>query len=200
MDYMITNPNKKIYMRLDSNGYPETCVKQKAQKFEYSKAKNILNNLPKTLKKFHFKVQAVSEIVDKEDKKEEVFISTYYIVSDRVNQWVERVKDCNGLAKDATERKNELLDALSNVDKDLSNHLHRIELTKWKNGCDGYKEYKEIKNILEKRRNIKDELTVVSSILEANLQSIASNRIQEVVDRLSNRVFNIREVKDYDTL
>lgn len=205
MDYIITNPNKKIYIRLDSSGHPETCVKPKAQKFEYSKAKNILHNLPKTLKKFHFKVQAISgEVVNNEQEerniKEKVFISTYYSIPDCVNQWVDRVKDCNGLAKDAAERRNVLIDALSNVDKDLSNCLHKIELTKWKNGCDGYKEYKEIKNILEKRRSIKDELTVVSSILESNLQSMASDRIQKIVDRLSNRVFNIREVKDYDIL
>lgn len=205
MDYVITNPNKKIYIRLDSSGHPETCIKQNAQKFEYSKAKNILHNLPKTLKKFHFKVQAVNgEIINNEqeerDCKEQIFISTYYIVPDCVNRWVDRVKDCNGLAKDAAERKNVLIDALSNVDKELSNCLHIIELTKWKNGCDGYKEYKTVKNILERRRCIKDELTVVQSILESNLQSMASDRIEKVVNRLGNRVFNIREVKDYDFL
>ena len=86
------------------------------------------------------------------------------------------------------------------MDKDLSNCLHLIELTKWKNGCDGYKEYKSIKNILEKRRNIKDELTIVQSILESNLESMATNRVEKVVSRLCNRVFNMREVEDYDNL
>ncbi len=202
MDYVITNPGKKLYIKLDKNGFPETCTKQMAQRFESSKARNILDNLPKTLKKFHFKVLPLpDEIVHKEeDKKEEILLSTYYTVSDSVNMWVERVKSCNDLAKDALQRKQELIRLLSNIDKELSNCLHKIELTKWKNGCDGYKEYKSVKTILEKRRIIKDELTVVQSILSANLESMATNRVEQVVDRLTNRIFEIREVENYDCL
>lgn len=205
MDYVITNSAKKIYIRLDKNGAPEICTKQMAQKFENSKARNILYHLPRTMKRFHFKVIPLQEeIVHKEenseDAREEIIISTYYTVPDSVTKWVERVKNCNDLAKDAAKRKDELLQALSNVDKELSNCLHLIELTKWKNGSDGYKEYKSVKNILEKRRTIKDELTVVQSILESNLESIASNRIEKVVSRLSNRIFSMREVEDYDNL
>lgn len=205
MDYVITNSNKKIYIRLNDKGCPETCVRQKAQRFESSKAKNILDNLPKTMKKFHFKLQVasddyVSTLSSGEAQSEEVIISTYYTVSESVIKWVDRVKNCNDLARDAKNRKSELVCALSNVDKELSNCLHEIELTKWKNGCSGYKEYKAVKNILEKRRRIKDELIVIQSILESNLQSIAADRIEKVVERLGNRIFNIREVKDYDDL
>lgn len=38
----------------------------------------------------------------------------------------------------------------TNADKEVSNCLHRIELTNWKNGCDGYKEYKTLKMVLKK--------------------------------------------------
>lgn len=208
MDYLITNSSKNLYIRLDDKGHPVTCVKSLAQRFESSKAKNVLDNLPKTLKNFHFKIKAVPEVEtvvvhkddDNNEERDKVLISTCYMIPKRVNQWVERVKNCNDLAKDADKRKGELIEALSNVDKDLSNCLHKIELTKWKNGCDGYKEYKAVKSILERRRGIKDELTVVQSILESNLQSMASDRIEKVVKRLENRVFNIREVQNYDIL
>lgn len=210
MDYIITNPSKKLYIRLGKNGVPETCPKEMLQRFEHSKAKNILDHLPKTMKKFHFKVVPIpDEIVHREKsveegknkrREEKVIINTYYSVPDEINRWVERVKNCNDLANDASKRKDELIQALSNADKDLSNCLHKIELTKWKNGCEGYKEYKAVKNILEKRRKIKDELTVCQSILECNLESMASNRIEKVVNRLSNRVFEIREVEDYSDL
>lgn len=202
MDYVISNYNNKVYIRLDENGSPVTCVKQMAQRFENSKARNILDNLPKSLKRFQFHVEPLSdEIIHKEvETKEEVIISTYYTVSDTVTQWVDRVKNCNDLANDAAKRKEELVQALSNADKDLSNCLHKIELTKWKNGCDGYKEYKEVKIILEKRRNIKDELTVVQSILTSNLESIATNRIEKIVNGLSNRTFSMRGVEDYASM
>ena len=202
LDYVITNPNKKVYIRLNENGSPETCSKQTAQRFEFSKAKNICGSLPKSLRKFHFKVEAIpEEITHKEIERveeKEVIISTYYTVSESVTRWIDRVKSCNDLAIDAAKRKDELEKLLSNVDKEKENCLHCIELTKWKNGCDGYKEYKKLKMVLEKRRCIKDELTVVQSILASNLESMATNRIEKVVNGLSNRVFSVREVEDYD--
>lgn len=197
MDYYITSPNKKVYLRLNENGAPEICTKKMAQRFENSKARNILDSLPKTMKKFHFKVEPIPEEIvhKKEEFKEEVIVSTYYVVPDTVNKWVERVKSCNNLAIDATKRKEELIKELSKIDKEKSNCLHNIELTKWENGCDGYKEYKKLKIILEKRRCIKDELLVVQSILSSNLESMATNQVEKVVKGLSNRVFTIREVE-----
>ena len=38
MDYLITNPSQKVFIRLNQNGSPEICNKQAAQKFENSKA------------------------------------------------------------------------------------------------------------------------------------------------------------------
>ena len=58
------------------------------------------------------------------------------------------------------------------------------ELEKWKDGCTGYKEYKSVKLILEKRRTIKDELIVVTSILDSSLESIAADRIEKIVGNL----------------
>lgn len=52
----------------------------------------------------------------------------------------------------------------------------------------------EQKTILERRRVIKDELSVVDSILTSNLQSIATDRIQKVVNGLSKRKFVVRDV------
>ncbi len=55
---------------MDKNSFPETGTKQMAQRFESSKARNILDSLPKTLKKFHFQVLPLpDEIVHKEENK-----------------------------------------------------------------------------------------------------------------------------------
>ncbi len=135
LDYLITNPNKTVYIRLNENGTPETCVKKVEQRFENSKARNILDNLPKTLKRFHFRIVPIPDVIAygqeevKEEAKERI-INTYYTISDSVTQWVDRVKNCKDLAKDAAKRKEELVQALTNADKALSNCLHKIELTK----------------------------------------------------------------------
>lgn len=60
MDCLITNG--KQYIRLDSNGSPQTRGQVLAERFSEDKAKNIIKNLPKPLRKFHFNVQLVSEI------------------------------------------------------------------------------------------------------------------------------------------
>lgn len=197
MDYMIVNPSKSVYIRLD-NGRPVTCGKSELQRFEYSKARNIVSNLPKTMHKFHFQVKAIPEIPPPRKPKDEVrkerYLQKTYVISNEVQGWLDRVRQCNGLATDASKRKSELVHDLSNIDLELSNCLHEIELSGNMNACDGYKEYKRTKLILEKRRVIKDELSVVDCILNCNLASMASDRVQKVVDGLHKRKFTFREV------
>lgn len=216
LDYVITNHNKKIFIRLGDGGVPETCSKNQCQYFTQKKAKNVLKSLPKTMKKFHFLAIKMPPSFDQDkcDQQEAFNKNTYhesdyedknnttkcktlkkeYVVSSEVETWLDKMKSCNGLAKEALSRKGELLCQLSNVDRELSNCLHEIELCKNMNACNGYKEYRRIKIILEKRRVIKDELIVVKSILSSNLQSIGSDRIQRVIDGLGNRKFTIRDV------
>lgn len=60
MECLITNG--KQYIRLDSNGTPQTCGQVLADRFPEDKARNIIRNLPKPMRKFHFNVQLISEI------------------------------------------------------------------------------------------------------------------------------------------
>lgn len=155
VDYVIVNPQKTLYIRTE-NGQPITCSKQNRQRFEYSKACNILAHLPKKLHKFHFRVEAIPEIgvsppsalspINHEEQSASKYIKKPYEVPHEVQGWLDRVKEYNGLAKDAASRKCELLSQLSNVDKELSNCLHEIELTGSMNACNGYKEYRRTKN------------------------------------------------------
>ena len=214
LDYVITNHSRKIFIRLGDGGTPETCSKNQCQYFTQKKAKNILKSLPKTMKKFHFMSIKMPPLFDQDkcDQQESCKNMFYksdhedknnikcktlkkeYVVPSEVETWLDKMKSCNGLAKEALCRKSELIRQLSNIDKELSNCLHEIELSKNMNACNGYKEYRRIKIILEKRRIIKDELIVVKSILSSNLQSIGSDRIQKVIDGLRNRKFAIRDV------
>ena len=210
MNYVISGHGGKIFIRLSGNGVPETCTKKLRQEFEYSKARNVLDNLPKSMKRFHFKVEPVPQIqiekispdakISPPISNKKKVIQNTYIVPECVSGWLNKVKNCNELAKDASKRKEELVHLLSDVDKELSNCLHSIELEPSKNGCEGFKEYKRAKNILEKRRIIKDELVIVSSILNSNLSSIASDKIEKVVNGLSNRKFTIREIEDENVI
>lgn len=77
MDYVIKN-HKNVFIRLNENGKAVTCTEFDKTLFEFSKAKNVLNCLPKTLKKLNFKVEAVPEItvsknVSKENEEKRLF-------------------------------------------------------------------------------------------------------------------------------
>ena len=61
MDYVIKN-RKGVYIRLNDNGTPVTCAEHEKSLFEQSKAKNIFDNLPKTLKRLNFKVEPILDI------------------------------------------------------------------------------------------------------------------------------------------
>lgn len=207
MNYVVTND--KLYIRLSPEGSPVTCSKRNAQVFEKDKADNILKNLPKVLKNFHFKVkpapQSEQEVprnktkTDNVQSEEKKYIrKDSYIPCDEVVQWIEKSRQCSEFVEDATRRRSVLHKKLANVDRELSNCMHQIELEKWKSGCDGYKLYKLEKEILEKRRQIKDELVIIQSVLDNTKCTIGIKNIEKTFNRLGTRRFEIRIIEDDD--
>lgn len=130
MDYVIKN-RKGVYIRLNDNGTPVTCAEHEKSLFEQSKAKNIFDNLPKTLKRLNFKVEPILDIRQNKlnsslDRK--VIKSENYIIPDQITQWIEKFGICDDILKEAQERKEELSRLLSDVDKEFSNMVHKVEL------------------------------------------------------------------------
>ena len=202
MDYVIKN-HKNVFIRLNENGKAVTCTEFDKTLFEFSKAKNVLNSLPKTLKKLNFKIEAIPEVekpkqvvVEKKEKK--VIQSKNYTPSENLICWLEKFRLCDDIITEAKGRKEELCVNLSNCDKELSNELHKIELESNKNACAGFLEYKKVKTILEKRRNIKDELMIISNILSMDFRSFDSEDIKKSIEGLSKRKFTLRVIEDCD--
>lgn len=165
MDYIIKN-HKNLYIRLNKNGTPVTCAEHEKTLFEQLKAKNILDSLPKTLRKLKFKVEAIPDIgqgklnISTENK---ILQTDNYIVSDQIKQWIEKFGICDDILKEAKRRKDELNKIISNYDRAVSNWLHEVELEKKKNACGGYLKYKDIKEIVDKRRIAKDEWIIINN-------------------------------------
>ena len=194
MDYVIKN-DRNVYVKLNKQGCLVTCVEAVKGIFEYSKAKNLLASMPKSLKRFNFKLKAISEITEK-PKEETVIEKEDYILSDEVNKWLEKFGTCDEIITEAKERREELVIMLSNVDKELSNELHKIELEKSKNAYQGFLEYKQLKSIMEKRRNIKDELMIISNVLKMDFRSFKGEDIQKAIKGLAARKFTFRVTEE----
>ena len=197
LDYVITNQSNKVYIKLDENGLPVTCSKQDAQHFENSKARNILDNLPRTMKKFHFKVTAIPDITIKEKEPEtKVIQKENYVLSDNVKRWIDKFKVCDDIVTEAKERKAELQIELSNIDKEFSNLVHKIEFEEKIDLYGGWIERNQIKANREKRRDIKDELLIVSNVLKTDFTYMSSENIRKSVEGLANRKFTLRVVEE----
>ena len=197
LDYIIANSSNNVYIKLNENGSPITCSKQDAQHFESSKARNILDNLPKTMKKFHFKVIGIPDITIKEKESEtKVIQKENYVLSDNVKRWIDKFKVCDDIVAEAKERKVELQIELSNIDKEFSNLVHKIEFEEKIDLYGGWIERNQIKENREKRRDIKDELLIVSNVLKTDFTYMSSENIRKSVEGLANRKFTLRVVEE----
>lgn len=202
MDYVIKN-HKNLYIRLNKNGTPVTCAEHEKTLFEQSKAKNILSNLPKTLKKLNFIVEAIPDIQPKEilnsNAEKCVIEGGNYIVLDQIKQWVEKFGICDDILKEAQKRKKELNKALSEIDKEFINIIHEIEFEGKIDLYGGWQERNRVKENREKRRYIKNEMLVLSSVLKMDFRNLDRNTIDKVVTGLTKRKFTYRVVEEEET-
>lgn len=195
MGYVITN--ERIYIRLSENGAPVSTSKKDAQVFTKEKAENILKALPKVLKNFHLNLKYVPDEKKEQEEEEKKYIkSDCYKPCDEVVEWIQKAESLHDFSKNIRSRKDILHKKLSNVDKELSNCMHEIELSKWKNGSEGYKEYRAVKEVLEKRRKIKDELIILQSISQNIQCNVNIKNIRKAFNRLGTRRFEIRIIED----
>lgn len=199
MDYEIVSGNQKVYIKLDSGGRPVTCGKSERGKFEKSKAKNILNSLPKTLRKFHFKMEAIPDIPKKEDPttKPKVIENVGYVPSSNVTQWIEKFGQCGDILNAAIERHSELVKNLSDLDKGLTDLLHSVELERPKDLFKAWIIYTDIRTNRRKRRDVKDELRIIRDVIHGvDPAALQREHIKKSVDDLANRKYIYRIIED----
>lgn len=200
MDYEIRN-SKNLYIRLNEYGRPETCSKNFSTKFEYSKAKNILDNLPKTFKKMGFKVIAIPEIKIEqptiESVSKKIIKNENYQVSNNVLDWVEKFGMCGDILSDAQSRVNLLKEELKKSDDEMLDILHIIEIENPKDLYGGWKEYKRIRENRERRREIKDELRIIENVItEFNFDCLKRDNVKKSIDKLLKRKYRFRLIEE----
>ena len=211
LDYIITTSNKKNFIRLNNNGTPEICSsKYDAQKFEYSKAKNLLEPLPRTMKKFHFRAEAVPEItlknrdvprnnqLEKKVMNKESVATEEYIPSESVTRWVDKFGSCEDTINEARQREKQLIEELHKKDDEIIDILHIIEIEKPKDLYKGWLLYKRIKRNRKERRDIKDELIIVENVLShlTDASCLHRKNIQKAINGLFNRKYTFRVVEE----
>jgi len=197
MNYVIKN-HKNVYIRLNENGKAVTCSEHEGSLLEYSKAKNILGSLPKTLRRLNFKVEPVPDIIQKKVIEEKDVKREEYVLSENITRWVEKFGKCGDILGEAEEREKQLVNDLKDNDKELIDILHIIEIEKPKDMFSGWQLYKRIRNNRIERRSMKDELLIVENVLEQikNISCFHREKIQRAINGLFTRKYTFRIVEE----
>lgn len=190
MNYIIKN-SKNVFIRLGENGQPLTCSDEYKQSFEFSKAKNILGSLPKTMKRMRFRVEPIPEIV-KEKEKEIIEPSVTYEIPKGIDEIKDKLNSCIKLIDELRERKDDIAQELHENNQRFTDVRHKIELEKDKNMYEGYLLYVETRTLLRKRRELKDEKSVIDCVLNMKMSNLSIEQLENMVEGLKNRKYEFR--------
>lgn len=196
MRYTIKN-DKGTYVRLDSNGRPATCGEKEKGMFEFQKAKNILDNLPKILKRMEFKLEAVPSPEKREEKdglpNDGGFLEgNAYKIPDAVSRWADKFGEYEKIAEEARGRMKELDEMYSENKRMILDVRHRIELESNKDLYGGWLLYVELRTLLRKRRDIKDERMIICDAMRMKVSKVSSKEIKKRIDGLAERKYTFR--------
>lgn len=195
--YVITDGTCWI-MRDRNKKYVPTSNEALADIFGNKEANSVYqNNLSKALKSvFHAEKIDKPPALIKQISHEEVKSNTETVsVAANIQYWVDKVSGLNGLVAEALHRKEELINQLSEVDKELCDINHYIEFCNL-NAAQGYKAYKMIKDRRMKRRSIKNELDVLNMILGKKLSESVTNEITNAVLGMDKRIYEPRVLNE----
>lgn len=205
--YFVIKNNKNVYITLNKNGQPNPCTENDKGEFDKVKAQNILNSLPKTMKRMGFKVECVpdvviqtpiQQIVSQESKaidgnKKFHPSNKNYQPSENVTRWVEKFGMCSDVISESEQRYIELKKLLHSSDERLMDILHDIELDDPHDMYAAWKLYTEIRKNRNDRRQLKDEMIIIGGVLEqVNSNVVSRKRTQKIVDGLFDRKYTYR--------
>lgn len=193
MEYYITDGEGRY---LSGAGGIHVVNKEKATKFKYDKAVNILKHgIPKSLGNL-----ALWKYVKVEDESEEVdSISIYKDIMDMDFIPMDEIK--GKLIKLSATTK-ELLDyskcldkKIAYIEKEIVDLYHYIEFSNF-NAAKGYHAYKLLKDVLTQRRELKNERDVLRNFTQEDRISFYVADITERLDAVDNAQYQPRVLQE----
>lgn len=188
--YIITNGRN--YLSIDSNQQITTVAKRdKAKRFTYDKAKNVLANLNRRLKNLGYYMEL--------DEEANQFIEQASNgANQEINAILSQVQEFESYIQDIGKKRDALSYELSRVDAEIEDILHAAEFYSL-NACEGYKLYKMLRDARIRRRKLKDYIEVVGYIEGATGKELAEGKgsksilgkmSREYKPRVLNELFN----------
>lgn len=114
---------------------------------------------------------------------------------DRMNKWQSEIERLISFASDSEERRVELVEDLSTVDKEISDVQHYIELGKF-NAYQGWEAFNLLRSCLQRRRKIKDELVILQKLSECRFGTSGFADIVKSIETYKTRRYEPRVLKE----
>lgn len=215
IDYVITDGNGRWIHRDAVGRYLPTTNIILAERFESrSKAQNILQScINKNLRKGY----RIEEIVENSatingNRQSATNVSVQLEVRPKINEakrisekvieeslidtWRNGISSILETIHSAEGRKEELVTFLSDIDKEISDIQHYIELSEHLNAYQGWLAYCMLRQRLRQRRKIKDELAILTQLGESKVSVDEINKIMKSIEGLSTRHYEPRVLKE----
>lgn len=206
---MITDGRR--YLRRDTYGnYVPTKNKILGDVWEQrSKAKNILMNcISKNFRKRYKVIEVEDNITSlkfSDDNSELEIEPKDSVVKQICNEknegghldsLVADIYNLTDFAQNTENRKETLLSALSDVDKEICDINHYIEFGKNFNAYQGWLAFNMLRSRLKKRRKIKDEIYIITQLGECKVNSDMLSTVKNSINGLRIRDYHPRKLKE----
>lgn len=200
--YILTDGNRNYIMfSTSTNQYAPTTKFELCEKYDSrSKANNIWkSSISKILrKKYHVEeveIQQETDELDRENGGRLKDISKESVEQSNIGYYLEHIKGINEFVKTANERYDSLTEMQSELDKEIVDLHHYIELHDL-SAYQGWVCFKALQIRLRKRRNIKDEIFMIQQLNLCNIDRKAVGDAVKSVAGLNNRQYTPRVLTD----
>lgn len=120
-----------------------------------------------------------------------------YIPSKNITRWIDKFGTCEDILNEAKRREKQIFKEIENVDKELLDILHIIEIEKSKDLYGGWKIYKMIRKNRKKRRELKDEILIVENVLrEIDPSCFQREKVIKAIKGLFGRKYTFRIIEE----
>lgn len=196
-----------LYLRRDASGnFIPVKSKELADVWEKrNKASNVLANCVNKNFRDRYKVVEIEEdttpkkaakgkikVTVKPHDNAAMHIGNEAIEENKICDLTENIESFVDFVQSTEQRKETLLSALSDVDKEISDINHYIELGDSFNAYQGWLAFNMLRNRLKKRRKIKDELYILTQLGECKVNSAMLEDIKNSIGNLDSREYKPR--------
>lgn len=179
--------------KLTGKYVPIRSFKQAQQWDSQQKAHSVLNNSLNKSIRSNYAVQLIDteNIVEKDDMSKQREICFRALEDSNIEEWLNKINIVMDALSGSDTRKNELLEKLSEIDKEIVDIEHYIEFGKF-NCYQGWMCFKMLQNTLQQRRKYKNEIAVLNLIKQCKFNKESLEALSSTVADIQNKCYRPR--------